>query len=265
MFTKWPRSVACLMAGAASASAATTTTAQVAPITMNVDSLPLSLEPSKVTDIISNWLLYHLGQRLIETNASGTIRGDLAERWEVVGEGKEFRFDLKKNATFSDGTALTSTQVKESVERALKSKANFSFYLENVEKVSVDGPARVVFTLKQPMPGFLQILGEPMFTITKPCGSSLCFSGQCVLSDRKEKFIDLRRVRDGQVFRFKEMPFGDALRDFNSGKLDILRSYGAGNVKMTLDAAPKSSIQFDDAKSYFVALNGKSRYFSKRE
>lgn len=48
-----------------------------------------------------------------------TIRGELAERFEVSPDGKVLTFHLRKDATFHDGTPVTAADVKWSFDRAV--------------------------------------------------------------------------------------------------------------------------------------------------
>ena len=45
---------------------------------------------------------------------------DLAERWEISGDGKVYTFHLVKNATWHDGKPFTSADVKFSIEEVIR-------------------------------------------------------------------------------------------------------------------------------------------------
>jgi MarR-like DNA-binding transcriptional regulator SgrR of sgrS sRNA len=225
------------------------------PIRMNVDSLPISLDPTKVTDIVADWLLSQVGNRLVATHADGTIKGDLAKSWKVLNGGERFEFVLRDGVKFSDGTPLEAAQVKANIETAIKSKANFSFYLDRLKSVEVMDANTIAFQLRIPMPSFLQILGEPMFTVHKVCGTSFCFTGNYEVEPVQGKNLEIKRRVDGQVFRLEQMPFGEAFAAFGSGQLEILRTYGVGNLQRVAAIKDKKQIRFEDTLSYFVALN----------
>jgi ABC-type oligopeptide transport system substrate-binding subunit len=227
-------------------------------IRVNVDSLPLSLEPAKVTDIIANWLLHVMGRRLIETNESGVLKGDLAQKWEVLENGRVFRFTIQTGTKFTDGQPLDSFSVKASFQKAITHKANFSFYLERVLKIETPSEDSLVITLDKPMPSFLQVLGEPMFTVSKECGDQVCFSGGYEILKREKGVLLIKRLSDGQIFQFEPLPFESAKKKFENGELEILRSYGAGNTSDVSEMKVKNKITFNDAKSYFIALNSAS-------
>ena len=224
-------------------------------IRLNVDSLPLSLEPSKLSDIVSNWLLQFLGQRLVKTNDSGIIKGDLALEWEVLNEGKVFRFKLRTGVCFDDGIVLDSHAVKSAIEKARTNSANYSFYLDRITSVETPSADTIIINLDIPMPGFLSVLGEPMFTIAKECGNEICFSGGYSIQKKDQHQLLIKRNSDGQLFQFEEMDFATAKEKFENGNLELLRSYGAGNVAEVLGIKSKNKITFDHAISYFVAFN----------
>ncbi len=45
------------------------------------------------------------------------VKGDLAKSWKISDDGKTYTFDLHDNVKFSDGTPLTSADVKASYDR----------------------------------------------------------------------------------------------------------------------------------------------------
>ncbi len=52
-----------------------------------------------------------------------TIRGELAERFDVSADGLKFTFHLRRDAKFHDGTPVTAEDVKWSLDRAVTSKS----------------------------------------------------------------------------------------------------------------------------------------------
>ena len=53
------------------------------PIKINVDALPLGLEPAKISDAMGAWVVYLLGERLVDSRRSGGLAGDLATSWTI--------------------------------------------------------------------------------------------------------------------------------------------------------------------------------------
>ncbi|WP_289052963.1 ABC transporter substrate-binding protein, partial [uncultured Methylobacterium sp.] len=52
-----------------------------------------------------------------------SVRGELAERYEVSADGLTLTFYLRKDAKFQDGTPVTADDVKWSLDRAVSAKS----------------------------------------------------------------------------------------------------------------------------------------------
>ena len=78
-----------------------------------------TLDPTLVTDSIS----YARGRahqnRLVQFNDDITVRGDLAESFEVNSDATEFTFHLRKDVTFHDGKDFTADDVVYTMNRHL--------------------------------------------------------------------------------------------------------------------------------------------------
>ncbi|GAB4065153.1 ABC transporter substrate-binding protein [Ancylobacter sonchi] len=82
----------------------------------------------------------------------------LAESYAVSDDGKTYTFKLRADATFHDGTPVTSADVAYSIERILAlRKGPASFYLDLIEPGSTQtpDPHTVVFNLTDPSAIFL--------------------------------------------------------------------------------------------------------------
>jgi peptide/nickel transport system substrate-binding protein len=84
-----------------------------------------------------------------------TVRGELAERYEVSPDGLTITFHLRKDATFQDGSPVTADDVKWSLDRAVSSKSLASPQLltgslTSVDQFKVVDPHTFVVTLPKP-------------------------------------------------------------------------------------------------------------------
>ncbi len=93
------------------------------------------------------------------------ITGDLAESWQVDGEGKVYTFKLRSGVTFHDGSGLTSKDIKATFDRLRDPpqgvlsvrKAAFT----DISDIETPDAATVVFKLKTPDAEFLDVLALP--------------------------------------------------------------------------------------------------------
>jgi oligopeptide transport system substrate-binding protein len=74
-------------------------------------AIPLTAEPpnldsAKTTDAISILVLSQINEGLLRYDQSGELTGAVAQRWQM--NGKQVRFQLRHNARWSDGRAVTA-------------------------------------------------------------------------------------------------------------------------------------------------------------
>jgi peptide/nickel transport system substrate-binding protein len=87
-----------------------------------------------------------------------TIIPDLAIKWEVSPDVTTFTFHLNPAAKFSDGTPVTSADVKWSLERLKNIKGGAAYLMDSLKSIDASDPETVVITTKTPNSEFLGIL-----------------------------------------------------------------------------------------------------------
>lgn len=99
---------------------------------------------------------------------TGKFLPQLAERWQVEDGAKRWRFHLRKDVKFHDGSAMTAADVVYSHEQMVgaKSVASASAVLRGlVARIEMVGPHEIVYHLKQPDITFLGRVGTTLFGI----------------------------------------------------------------------------------------------------
>ena len=87
-----------------------------------------------------------------------TPKPSLATRWKVSDDGMTYTFSLRPNVKFVSGNALTSADVKWSLDRQIAIKGNGAFLTADVQEVLAPDPLTVVLRLTEPQPAILSIL-----------------------------------------------------------------------------------------------------------
>jgi peptide/nickel transport system substrate-binding protein len=111
------------------------------------------LNPSNTADGKS--ILFNVFEGLVKPDTEGRLVPCIAESHTVDEAGRVYRFTLRKNVRFHDGSALTSADVKFSLDTAVA--AGF-IGLNAIERIETDGDYGINVILKYPDPEFLPYL-----------------------------------------------------------------------------------------------------------
>ncbi|MBI2120876.1 MAG: hypothetical protein HYT94_04605 [Parcubacteria group bacterium] len=195
---------------------------------------------------------------LLRVGKDGTIEPDLAESYEISPEGLSYTFILKENLLWSDGRALTSADIKFTIEKLqdpeVRSPKNAEWGGVTTE---IPDERTVKFTLKKPYAPFLEnaaigILPEHIWAglsaeqfgfssyNTNPVGSGPYMVEKIVQNDSGiPEYYDLSP--------FKEfaggMPFIKDLRiRFYTGEEKLLEAYKKGEIDAVSALSPKNAL-----------------------
>ena len=93
------------------------------------------------------------------------VAGDLAESWAATSDGLTYTFKLHKGVKFHDGSPLTSADVKATYERIIRPPAGVisvrQSYYEDFGDIETPDEHTVVFKMKAPVAGVLELLASP--------------------------------------------------------------------------------------------------------
>jgi len=150
---------------------------------------PESIDPHVATGVPDNNIITQLFEGLVRRQANwSSIEPGLAEFLPVATDnGKTYRFKLRMNALWSDGTAITADDFVYSWLRAMdpKTLGSYSYWLtdhivgaaeyaknpssETAKKVEIKAidSRTLEVRLKHPVPYFMQLLAESVFAPVK--------------------------------------------------------------------------------------------------
>ena len=97
---------------------------------------------------------------LLLATPDGTIEPFLATEWSYNEDNTELTLTLRDDVTFSDGTPMTSADVKVSLERFKAGTAPGASWLNNVETIEAPDDTTIVLALSAPDPGLLSYLSR---------------------------------------------------------------------------------------------------------
>src|SRR6056297_4003532 len=80
---------------------------------------PVTLDPHRAVSVAAMNILRDLFEGLVATAADGTSTPGVATRWETSIDGLQWRFDLRRDARWSNGDRLTAADFVAGLRRAL--------------------------------------------------------------------------------------------------------------------------------------------------
>lgn len=243
--------------------------AEARDITLNIDAIPITLEPPLIQDTNAMWIVQNVGERLVEEHIDGELKGVLAKKWFVSKNYKKWIFQLNEDHKFSDGTKLDAQAVVRSLERTLDigPAGRVGHFIRNIEKIKALNSYTIQFELRAPIGQFLRLLSDASFSIYKKnCSNSLkiCFSNSKLeIASLSDKEIKIKRNADGQNFTFYPLKMVEAIAQFKSGQLDVIRNYGLQGLAEVQDLAT-NILKIKDERTYFIAFNSQSEIFKHK-
>ncbi len=140
-----------------------------------IESNPANLDPRFATDGVSQRIDRLIFNGLVVRDTEMNLHGDLAESWETP-DALTYVFRLKRAVRFHDGRALTSRDVKATIEFMMdagnRSPKRGSFSM--IGSIEVPDEGTVIFHLKESYASFLWNLERSAVGIV-PAGSGVEF------------------------------------------------------------------------------------------
>lgn len=133
------------------------------PYTEGIIGRPVSVSPLTARTQADRDLVSLVFSGLVRNGPDGTLVPDLAARWSVSDDGKEWTFDLQPDARWHDGEPVTAQDVVFTIQTlqdpAYTGPASTSW---SEVTVSAASPTQVRFSLTTPLGGFLQAATQPI-------------------------------------------------------------------------------------------------------
>ena len=114
----------------------------------------LSLDPHAQNEVMSNSLNAHIYERLVTRDAQLALVPGLARSWTQVN-ALTWRFQLRPNVRFHDGSPLTGEDVVFSIQRAQHPASAVAQYARGLGRAVHLGKGLIEFRLNKPNPVFL--------------------------------------------------------------------------------------------------------------
>ncbi len=120
---------------------------------------PNEFDPAVSVSTVSGVRFYpSIYETLVQYAPDGSLEPMLAESWEISEDGLVYRFALRHDVKFSDGTQFNADAVKKSFDRFFTLGIGFVSMFEMVDEVQVVDDYTVSIRLKYPYSPMLSVL-----------------------------------------------------------------------------------------------------------
>lgn len=125
---------------------------------------PETLDPHRARSVETFHILRDLYEGLIAEGADGELGPGVAESWQVSDDGLVWSFELRENAAWSNGDALTASDFAWSLRRALDpaTGSEYAQMLAVIAEVRTPDPYTLELQLTGPTPYLLGLLAQPV-------------------------------------------------------------------------------------------------------
>ncbi len=266
-------------AAATEAAKAEATTAAEAKITKTdivvaYNSDVVSMDPQNQSDVASGLLINHVFNRLMKITDDGELQTDLVETYEMVND-TTYKFKIKEGVKFHDGTDLTTSDVKFTLERAQKSSYTIAA-ASHIDEIIVDNDYEFTLKLTSPYPAILYVLGNMNFSIVPEEMNEETF-GENPIGSGPFKFTEWVPLDHWKVERFDDYVDGPAIATSitcrivpEAGNRCIAVETGEADIALRLSEVDVPNIENNPdlvahaevgASIEFVGLNCENEYF----
>ena len=246
---------------------------------------PRSFDPALSTDVPTGRAVGYVFEGLTRFSPDAQVEPALATSWTVSPDGRIWRFTLRKNVKFHDGSAFTAQHVIASFTRVLdpKTRGGRGWPLfpiagatdfaagkaTSIRGLRLANDSTIEITLTEPFAIFPKLLAMPVAAIVpstvpadfgeKPVGTGPWKLAEWKHDDfvrftRNDTYWGTKPVQDTLIARIIPEP-STAVAEFESGNVDILyipeaetKQWETGEKKALLQAAPV-------LRMWYVAMN----------
>ncbi len=124
-----------------------------------------SLDPVWTTAVVTRNNAFMVYDQICAQDASGAIRPQMAEGWELSDDKLAWTFTLREGLYFHDGEKVTARDCVASIQRWAKRDPFMQVLQSSVAEVAVVDDRRFRFRLHRPVPLLTEALGQTQF----PC------------------------------------------------------------------------------------------------
>ena len=235
-----------------------------------------TLDPHLTNDSGSQNAMRQIYEKLIAFDADKEVVPSLAERWEVLEEGRAYKFYLKKGVKFHNGEEMKADDVLFSLKRSLSPEASpihaYSTYMDPDGFEKVDDHT-VIVRIKKPMGAFLASMNHGYASIlsekavgeggrnygmepvgTGPFKLAKWTKGDRIVLDRFEDYHGRQPALKSIVIRAVTETTSRTI-ELESGAVDLALTIPGADVKRLEDNAKLEVKRVPGQELFYMAFN----------
>lgn len=174
------------------------------------------------------------------------VEPDLAQSWKVSDDGLRYEFSLHPNVKFHDGSALTSADVKATLDRLINPPEGVvsvrrAMY-DDIKSIEAPNATTLVLNMKSPNSAILPLLGVPYACIysAKLLATDPSYPAKKIMGSGPFRFVRHTAGQDWIGERFDDYfkpgkPYLDGFRVLNTTQPGALTALLAGQVHYTMN------------------------------
>ncbi len=247
---------------------------------------PRSFDPALSTDVPTGRAVGYVFEGLTRFSPDAQVEPALASSWTVSPDGRIWRFTLRQNVKFHDGSVFTAKHVVASFTRVLdpKTRGGRGWPLfpiagaqdfaagkaSSIKGLRIENDSTIEITLAEPFAIFPKLLAMPVASIVpttvaadfgeKPVGTGPWKLSQWKHDDfvrfvRNEAYWGTKPLQDTLIARIIPEP-STAVAEFESGNVDILYIPEAETRQWEQTEEKKALLQAAPVlRLWYVAIN----------
>jgi peptide/nickel transport system substrate-binding protein len=175
---------------------------------------PPTLDAQTTTAQAARNITLHAVETLFARDEAGNPQPDLAEGVDISADGLTYRFTLRGGISFHNGQALTSADVKASLERYGKVGGS-AFIMQPVAAIETPDARTVVVKLQNVYPGFIEGISSPRAPCAiLPASEAAKPAGQAqLIGTGPYRFVEYRPDSHAKLARYDGYASNGAYRE----------------------------------------------------
>lgn len=253
-------------------------------ITIGMAVEPTGLDPTLAAPVAIGQVVWqNIFEGLVAIDRDGAIVPQLAKSWQILDEGRTYRFTLQSGVTFHDGSPFNAESAKFSLDRARGSGSTNpqKRFFSKIESIDATDETTLVVHLNDANGNLLYQLGWPASVMvseatagnnkitpigTGPYRFTTWHKGDRIEMVRNDAYWNKEKSPKigTAVFRFISDPQAQAAA-LKAGDVDAFPEFGAPELMSSFEGDPRLSVNIGNTELKVVAgLNNQRKPFDDK-